>query len=403
MTNDRESRGGSKDHPALKAKTGGDTRRARDPILRLQAFANIQRHLARIDFTALTSIQRTIAQATASKIPEILAAQNAAAKHFAQTIDFSRLGATHAALLSAGGADSAANLQTQWAASLAKSVDFSALKQAIAPFVSLTALPDTNRALADVLKQADLFTNIAKNIRFELPRIAIPNWVEALNRWIPVNLRDITDLDPVAAVALNEGIPLSWVPRSEIVIALVSASSREERQEILVARRDEILDDCETALTDNDNEWATQCRNAILALRAGFDAPAQSHAGNIIDSIVLALHGAKGRQEAKKSAKTEFDDLPLQLAAENLTLRPLLRAFTSWRPASGDALPDHFARHATAHAVGNVGVFAPFPALVAVMLATSLTVQYSLGEVATHEHVLSAALQAAAVGLPGQS
>ena len=72
-----------------------------------------------------------------------------------------------------------------------------------------------------------------------------------------------------------------------------------------------------------------------------------------------------------------LDELPLQLAAENLTLRPLFRAFTAWWPESGESPPDFFARHATAHAVGHVGVFSPISALTAVMLATSLTVQYS--------------------------
>jgi hypothetical protein len=63
--------------------------------------------------------------------------------------------------------------------------------------------------------------------------------------------------------------------------------------------------------------------------------------------------GRNGREYAKKRAEEGLDDLPLQLAAESLTLRPLFRAFTTWWPTSGDAPPDHFARHATAHAIGH--------------------------------------------------
>ena len=120
-----------------------------------------------------------------------------------------------------------------------------------------------------------------------------------------------------------------------------------------------------------------QCRSAVAAMRAGLDGPAQSHASNIIDSIVLGLHGKNGREHAKNRAQDDFDDLPLQLAAENLSLRPLFRAFTTWYPNTGIDAPDYFARHATSHAVGHAGVFAPISALVAVMLATSLTVQYA--------------------------
>ena len=120
-------------------------------------------------------------------------------------------------------------------------------------------------------------------------------------------------------------------------------------------------------------------------MRFGVEGPAQSHASNIVDSIVLALHGKDGRDQVKHRAQDSLDDLPLQLAAENLTLRPLLRAFTAWRPDSAIPPPDHFARHATSHAVGHVGVFAPLSALIAVMLATSLTVQYAEEETSDAE------------------
>jgi hypothetical protein len=80
------------------------------------------------------------------------------------------------------------------------------------------------------------------------------------------------------------------------------------------------LEDCEKALAPIENEWAVQCRGAVAAMRAGLDGPAQSHASNIIDSIVLGLHGKNGRKRAKERAQEDFDDLPLQLAAENLSL-----------------------------------------------------------------------------------
>lgn len=140
-----------------------------------------------------------------------------------------------------------------------------------------------------------------------------------------------------------------------------------------------MLDDCEALLAEYEHECAAQCLQAIRALRAGFGPPAQSHAANIIDSIVLRLLGQNGRAEASQRAQEDFDEFPLQLAAENLTLRPLFRAFTKWWPSSKVPPPTFFARHPTAHAVGYTNVFADTSALVAVMLATSLTVQFSGG------------------------
>ena len=207
--------------------------------------------------------------------------------------------------------------------------------------------------------RTDFFERIAESSTFKLPAFDF-------RKWIPGNLHDVQDLAVVAAVALEEGIPLSWIPRTEIVIPLIEADGPEERLCILTERRDDILDDCEARLASITHEWSVQCRNAIQALRLGLDGPAQSHASNIVDSVVLALHGRGGRDEAKERAEDDFDDLPLQLAAENLTLRPLLRAFTPWWPDSGTTPLDHFARHPTSHAVGYSGVFAPISALIAV-------------------------------------
>ena len=111
--------------------------------------------------------------------------------------------------------------------------------------------------------------------------------------------------------------------------------------------------------------------------------PAQSHASNLVDSIVL--EALDRREDATDLAQDDFVDLPLGFVAENLTLRPLVRAFVPWYPCSGTSPPPHFARHATSHAVGQTGVFDPLYALVGIMLATSLTVQFfELGERTEH-------------------
>lgn len=175
---------------------------------------------------------------------------------------------------------------------------------------------------------------------------------------------------------LEEGIALSWVPRPDIVEALLDADGFGQRLEILMARRDDILDDCRLLLAGVDSGVGQQCRAAVDAMAAGHDPPAQSHASNIIDSIVLQLLGRDGRSEAKTQARVELAQLPLRLVCENLALRPLFRAFATWHPTGFDPPPDHFSRHATAHAVGRNGVFESAHALVAVMIATSLVRQF---------------------------
>lgn len=200
---------------------------------------------------------------------------------------------------------------------------------------------------------------------------------ESIGRWLPENLRGSEDLESIGKICLDEGLPLTWVPRGKIVHELMEAKTAEDRQRILEERSADILDDCRDVLSDISHDWANQCRSAISALRhTDLHGPAQSHAAGIIDSIVLTVLGDGGRMIAKQKASEPFDDLPLYLAVESLVLRPLFLGFAQWRPGSGDPVPSSFARHATAHAVGQEGVFTRLNALVAVMLATSLTVQY---------------------------
>ena len=225
-------------------------------------------------------------------------------------------------------------------------------------------------------KYDEIFNQIAEVTAFKLPEL--DHWIRDLDRWIPSNLRDVQGLDIVFSVALEEGIPLSWVPRPAIVTELMEADGPQERLRVFAERRDDILDDCDDALAQMSHEWATQCRNAIRALRAGLCGAAQSHAANIIDSVVLRLGGNRARQVAVKLAQRDMDDLPFRLTAETLTRRPLARALTRWQPNAGTPPPAHFSRHATSHAVGHPGVFRPEYALTAIMLATSLIVQFEV-------------------------
>jgi hypothetical protein len=259
----------------------------------------------------------------------------------------------------------------------------------IAKGIDLGAITEANRlivknaqAAAATLEQVERAEAMIKQVSRPLATeqiskfLAGVDWAELVAPgWLPENIGD-ADLDAVAAICLDEGLPLAWIPRAAIVEGLLAAGSREERQGILLARRADILDDCEAALDGIAHEWAVQCRQAIAADRLDLSEPAQSHAGNIIDSVVLSLHGRGGRDVVKQKAEMPVDELPLRVAIEHFVLRPLFLCFTTWYPDTGTPIPGYFARHATAHAVGQTDVFTPISALVAIMLATSLTVEF---------------------------
>ncbi len=325
--------------------------------------------------------------------------QEKVAESFARSVDFSRIAAIHKAIVGENIAPQLNALQKQLGEPSASLINFSALSDAVSARLALNdltsdaaTLRELSRGVSDSLARAaasigessselvDLLAQVSKRISFELPTIDIRKLYVGLSSWLPSNLatREVLEiLDEVARLTFEEGIPLSWVPRPELVLLLIEADGPDTRIGILSDHCDEILDDCERALGPITHEWALQCHSAIAAMRADLEGPAQSHASNIIDSIILGLHGRNGREHAKAEAQGDFDDLQLQFVAEHLTLRPLFLAFAAWYPNSGDDPPNHFARHPTSHAVGHEGVFSPFQALVAVMLATSLTVQYA--------------------------
>jgi hypothetical protein len=339
------------------------------PALRsaLEAFRQNQRLLASFDFSAITAAQRSIANTGVF---------NAIQK----SVDFSALQNIAQSIQAASSFAAIPVVDPKWMDQLTKSIDVSAIARAnelilnSAAFVA--ASQQQTELLASIAAKFD-YAALTKQLSSVLSGVDWSELQKAIENWLPPNLRSVHDLDKAAQLSLEEGLPLAWIPRAEIVQELTSAATPDDRLHILSERFEEILDDCEAVLLPISHDWANQCRSALSALRQpGLEGPAQSHAGNIIDSVVLAILGGGGRDIAKQRAEEPYEDLPLHVAVENLVLRPLFLGFVKWYPHNDDPIPAHFARHPTAHAVGHVGVFSRQNALIAVMLATSLTLQF---------------------------
>lgn len=343
----------------------------------LAGLATSQRLLASVDLTKLAATTRAFSRVSSEQLRLLAEAHAAISKGIAQSIDFSNIGSAFQTCADALGFDSAREAQRRWADSLSKAIDVSALGRAVDSSSLLLASSGASQELAEAFKHRfDGIGRIAESMTFKLPDVDFGRWAEKLNDWIPRNLQGYGELEVVADIALSEGIPLSWVPRIEVIEALLAADLPETRLKILIEHRDDILDDCDAALARANGEIALQCRGAIDALRRGLHGPAQSHASNILDSIICASFGSSARDQAIQLSQDDFMDQPLGVAAENLTLRPVFRAYSTWWPNSGTPVPDHFSRHVTCHGIGHVGVIVPTSALIAVMLATSLAVQY---------------------------
>lgn len=335
----------------------------------LQAFQQQQRLFASFDFSAMANLQRAASQS----------GLNQALQAVPKGVNFAAFQDVAKAISRIPLIKPPPLVEPYVAARLASSLDLTALKGANKLIMENAGSLDFTKRLAEqlatIVAKFD-YSALGQQLNATLAGINWEKLREAFKRQWPSNLRSVGDLVVVAKLALDEGLPLAWIPRPEILDELVSSSTSEDRIRILDTHASDVIDDCEVALNGITHEWADQCRSAARAFGLGLEAPAQSHASNIIDSIVLTILGQNGRDHAKKRALDDYDQLPIQIAVENLVLRPLFQGFIKWFPGGTDPIPDHFSRHATAHAVGQPGVFSRRNALVAVMLATSLTVQF---------------------------
>ena len=263
---------------------------------------------------------------------------------------------------------------------------------------------------------ADAHRRIFAAIAAVLDRLEVQQLLEALGRFafntlqvfaelnsmVPSNLHGLEGLERVASLSLEEGIPVAWVPRREIILMLIDAPDAPARKQILVEYREDILDDCRSVLedcrsaldgnstdrADMGSELADQCLEAINAFSTGLYGPAQSHAANIIDSILGRLNHMIGssRESLLENARQDLNthSILVPTLGHYLTLRPLNLTYVRWHPDSNQPPPAHFARHATVHALGHPGLTNQHHALVALMLATSLTRQFSLYTTKSH-------------------
>ena len=195
---------------------------------------------------------------------------------------------------------------------------------------------------------------------------------------------DVDDIDKAAAIAQSEGIPVAWVPRLSTIKELISLPDESSRFAHLETTASDVIDDCRELAGGSQHRWIKESTEAAEAFSDGHWSAAQSHAANVIDTIVLELGRKAGyprkqlgraRGDAKKRAAKPIDeDAAMTGVAEALAMMPLLPALEEWFP--GDPLLSHFSRHATAHGAGEPGVSSRPSALVSVLLATSLARQF---------------------------
>ena len=202
--------------------------------------------------------------------------------------------------------------------------------------------------------------------------------LEQFTKYLPPNWPHDADEEAVEEI-VNDGIPLVWVPRSEITQKLLDAKNRAERIGILLAHRTEVAEDCRVALREASHaEVADQVAlgmQALDAFNAGLDAPAQSLAVVVTDTVVRKTFSDKP-SDLHKNALVDLDDVPYQKLRLLTAMAPVSRFYTRWFPTDPTPPPAHLSRHVSVHVADGVH-YTEENAILAVMLMASLLRQLS--------------------------
>ncbi len=204
-------------------------------------------------------------------------------------------------------------------------------------------------------------------------------WEEALPpNWGGFNVEEVTKaIERIGAT----GYCLVWVPRHEIV-RQVLATDDSATKAVLLARRDEVLDDALAVLAEvAEPELALERDAAAVAIRAFRDGrakPAQALASSVFTSAAHKLFEVGTKAIRRRMAETHPDDAAIgQLRIRTIYLAGA-RALDEFRPDKATPVRGEFNRHNTAHRI-TVEQWTEANALCAIMLSTALLRELTCG------------------------
>jgi hypothetical protein len=203
-----------------------------------------------------------------------------------------------------------------------------------------------------------------------------------------------------AMVVLGEGIPLVFVPRLETVRAVLAANDYDDRMAVICKNRKAIVEDCREVLQRSVVHPVVTPQEplvleSITLLDREFFAGAQSLAVVASDTLLhnLVRDQLKRRNRygliINRIKDSDFDDEVFELA---LALKPVFSFLAPWWP--GDEVKGPLSRHQSVHGA-SAEHFSEANATLAVMLATSLLLGFSMGE-----HWIDANTEEVGGGLP---
>lgn len=176
---------------------------------------------------------------------------------------------------------------------------------------------------------------------------------DAISRKLPPNWPSGIDWEAVVTVIQDDGIPLVWVPRGEIVEAVVAAPDRNDRIKIILNHSTDIADDCREALAQvADPALVGQvalAKSAVEAFAAGHHHSAQALAVVVTETALAATIDRSYKSVKDQVAVTDAGELTIAELRLRAALAPVGPFYTPWWPSSGTPAPEGLSRHVSVH------------------------------------------------------
>lgn len=218
------------------------------------------------------------------------------------------------------------------------------------------------------------------NFSYTAPRVVLPDIgpkfaeiIRALRETRPPNWPDSVDIDRMTEVIQTDGLPMVWVPPTEVVTEVLRQTDRASRVQVLLAHQDDIMDHCRMVLGDvsdpSMNGQLPLAFKAIDAFQSNHTEAAQTLAVVVAETVISR---EIGDYEAAKRRSKDFDVDRLSYADVRIegALAPIGVFYTSWHPRSPRPAPAELSRHVTVHNA-DVNHYTRGNSLIAVMLMAS--------------------------------
>lgn len=164
------------------------------------------------------------------------------------------------------------------------------------------------------------------------------------------------DLAVALALAVDEGLPLAWVPRPTTLDAILDATTPGERRRVLARRWRSMVTDCETELLaiagGGWSRYVEFALKSVAGLRDGHHELSQSMSVSLIDTLLKKKFKDRGAKRLmnQNNRPAKIDRLQVRSA---IVYGGIWGVHGHYAPDDDKLIPRTLSRHASAHGVSR--------------------------------------------------